>query len=50
MIVRVINLDVTEPIDFITSVESLGGIESLFITMLKRLEVMSLTMCMGLVA
>ena len=50
MIVRVINLDITEPIDFVTPVENLGGQKSLFITMLKRLEVMSLTTCISQVA
>lgn len=50
MIVRVINLDIKNPIDFITPVENLGGQRSLFITMLKRLEVMSLTTCISQVA
>ena len=50
MVIRVIDLDVTEPIDFVTPVENLGGQQKLFITMLKRLETMSLTMCMGQVA
>ena len=47
MVVRVINLDVTQPIDFVTSVQNLGGQRSLFITMLKRLEVMSLMSCLN---
>ena len=50
LLVRIINLDVTEPIDFVTPVENLGGQRSLFITMLKRLEVMSLVSTMAQVA
>lgn len=50
MIVRVINLDIKQPIDFVTPIENLGGQRSLFITMLKRLEVMSLTSCLNQVA
>lgn len=50
MIIRLVDLDVSEPMDFVTPVENLGGQKSLFITMLKRLEVMSLTMCMNQVA
>ena len=38
-----VDLDVREPIDFITPVENLSGQRQLFITMLTRLEVMSLT-------
>ena len=50
MIVRLIDLDIREPIDFVTPVKNLGGQRSLFITMLKRLEVMSLTTCISQVA
>ena len=42
---RVIDLDITKPIDFCTPVENLGGQKKLFITMLKRLEIMSLNTC-----
>ena len=45
-----INLDITLPIDFVTPVQNLGGQKFLFNTMLKRLEVMSLTACMGQIA
>lgn len=38
-----VDLDVSEPIDFIKPVENLSGQQQLFITMLTRLEVMSLT-------
>jgi len=47
LIVRVINLDVNQPIDLVMPVQNLGGQRSLFITMLKRLEVMSLTTSMN---
>ena len=47
---RIINLDVTEPIDFVAPVENLGGQKSLFLSMLNRLEVMSLGSCMQQVA
>lgn len=50
MVVRLIDLDVTEPIDFETPVKNLGGQHSLFVTMLKRLEVMSLNSCIEQVA
>jgi hypothetical protein len=50
MLVRLIDLDVKEPIDFETPVKNLGGQRSLFITMLKRLEVMSLNSCIEQVA
>lgn len=47
LIVRVINLDINQPIDLVMPVQNLGGQRSLFITMLKRLEVMSLTTSMN---
>jgi len=47
LIVRVINLDISQPIDLVMPVQNLGGQRSLFITMLKRLEVMSLTTSMN---
>ena len=47
---RLIDLNTTEPIDFETPVKNLGGQRSLFITMLKRLEVMSLNSCIDQVA
>ena len=43
LIVRMVDLDISEPIDFIKPVENLSGQHQLFITMLTRLEVMSLT-------
>ena len=50
MIVRVVDLDVSKPIDFVTPIQSLGGQKQLHITMLRRLEVMSLNQCMNQVA
>lgn len=50
MIVRVIDLDISQPIDFVTPVDNLGGQQGLFVTMLKRLEVLSLSQCMSQVA
>ena len=38
VVVRIIDLDVTHPIDFLTPVENLGGSRKLFIQMLKRLD------------
>ena len=50
MIVRVVDLNVAEPIDFVTPIQNLGGQKQLHITMLKRLEVMTLNQCMNQVA
>ena len=50
MNIRVSNLDVTEPIDFITPVQKFGVRQSLFIKMLNDFEDLSLTIYMGQVA
>lgn len=49
MHIRLINLDVSQPIDFVAPIKNLGD-SKLHITMLKRLETMSLNMCMSQVA
>jgi len=50
LVVRIIDLDITKPIDFATPVENLGGCQSLFISMLKRMETMSLNRYVNQVA
>ena len=50
MIVRLIDLDISQPIDFVTPVKNLGGQRNLFINMLGRLEKMSLNQSIKKVA
>ena len=44
--IKVHNLDITNPVDINTPVDSLGGNNKLYFAMLSRLEGMSLSMCM----
>ena len=44
---KVHNLDISDPIDFKTPIESLGGNRKLYFSMLARFEVMSLNSCMA---
>ena len=46
-LIKVNNLDITEPIDCKNAVESLGGNRKLFYSMLTRLEVMSVRCSMS---
>lgn len=49
LIIRISNLDITDPVDLVTPIENLGGETSLYVTMLKRFESMSLTNCLNMV-
>lgn len=44
-VIKVTNFNIDGPIDMVTPVQNMGGQRSLFITMLKRLEVCSLSIC-----
>ena len=50
LVIPIVNLDVRQPIDFVTPVDNVGGQISIFITMLNRIESLSLTTCMAQVA
>lgn len=47
--IRISNLDVSQPVDLVTPIENLGGETTLYITMLKRFEGMSLTNCLKMI-
>ncbi len=44
--INFVDLDVSQPIDFKKAIESLTGNKKLYISMLSKIEVMSLNNCM----